>query len=136
MQNLYSTEDYMHNMILNAPLRTGDWIKKLSLETTEVPSGIDLESSENLELYGADENDSVKWELEVDLVQQFIKNIVEDESLFSSALDELAAQIVSEKDIFGWSNVDPSDLIPEIVSELVALGYGDDEVQDDMASYD
>lgn len=126
-QDLYSMNDYIRNIIIDAPLRTGDWVKRLSIESTVVQDDIDLESSENIRIYGSDDNENVKWTFEDNLVHQIIRNIIDEEALFSTDLYELASQICSTKDVFGWGNVDPGDLTEEIASELVVMGYGDSD---------
>ena len=122
-QDLYTVKDYVDNIIQSAPLRTGDWIEKLYLETTDVPDGIDLTSRSNIEIYGADENKDVKWTFEANLVQLVIRQIIEEESIFRSDLYEFAAEITNGKNLFGWYNADPGDLVEEIASELVVMGF-------------
>jgi hypothetical protein len=126
-QDLYTVSDYIANMILDAPSRTGDWITKLRLESTEVPDGTDLRSRKSIEIYGDDDGDQVIWTFEENLLHTIIRRIVEEEGIFQSDTYELASEIVSGKNAFGWSNVDPGDLIPEIATELIVMGFGGDD---------
>lgn len=133
-QGLYSLGDYISNMMEAAPVRTGDWIKSLSLEYTNVPDGTDLTTDDNIQIYGADANENVEWIFEADLVEIIIRKIIENETLFQSDLYELAEQITLGKDVFGWSNVDPGDLLPEIASKLAIMGFGGPDDSDDETS--
>lgn len=126
-QDLYTVGDYIANMIVDAPSRTGDWITELRLEHTEVPDGIDLTSYDNIVIYGADDNEDVKWNLEANLIQTVIRQIIEEGNVFNSDVYELATEITQGRNEFGWCNVDPGDLVPEIATELTVMGYGGED---------